>query len=127
MDILRLRPSVVGDLANSNNDTLLAANLNRTFRVLDNPARVITINFETVDFDWTKNFIFEESKKELKQIVLEREHFDGFLKDLNGTWRKNWKDVNYYLYQRKGQEIKENTNDATFIFSYLAPSFTSKG
>lgn len=51
MDILIHRPKVVGDLSNSNNDELLEANLNRTISALDNPARVITVNFGNIDFD----------------------------------------------------------------------------
>lgn len=51
MDILIHRPKVIGDLSNSNNDELLEANLNRTIPTLDNPARVITVNFGNIDFD----------------------------------------------------------------------------
>lgn len=51
MDILLHRPKVIGDLANSNDDKLLEANLNRTISALDNPAKVLTINFGNVDFD----------------------------------------------------------------------------
>lgn len=51
MDILTHRAKVIGDLANSNDDKLLEANLNRTFPILDNPARVVTVNFGNVDFD----------------------------------------------------------------------------
>lgn len=51
MDILIHRPNVIGDLANSNNDKLLEKNLNRTIAALDQPARVVTINFKQVDFN----------------------------------------------------------------------------
>lgn len=84
MDILIHRPKVIGDLANSNNDELLEANLNRTIPVLDNPARVVTVNFGNVDFDWRKNFVFKESRKPLVQRVLSRDAFTKFSQEIEG-------------------------------------------
>lgn len=84
MDVLIHRPNVIGDLANSNNDKLLEANLNRTISALDNPARVVTINFGDVTFDWSKLLTVKESKKDLPQTVLARDNFNYFISQLKG-------------------------------------------
>lgn len=89
MDILLHRPKVIGDLANSNDDKLLEANLNRTISALDNPARVLTINFGNVDFDWKKGFTFKLSKKDLPQVVLSKDNFNTFVSSAKGAFVKD--------------------------------------
>lgn len=134
MDILIHRPQVVGDLANSNNDKLLEANLNRTVSALDNPARVITINFKNIDFNWRNNVSIKLSKRDIEQVVLSKDNFNAFIESVRGSWVKNWKTINNSLYSFKKfknpdvtRGFRAGSNDATFIFGCLEPSVTTSG
>lgn len=119
-DILIKRPRVIGDLSNSNNDVLLEANLSRTVSVIDNPARIITINFGEVDSDWTTSFVFKPSVKDLEQVVLSRDALNAFLRDADSITIKNWKKINKKFYGG-------NNNPVSYIFSYLKGTVTRNG